>query len=358
VEKKLAGKVQTVLGLIDGDELGLTLPHEHLLLDLSVRFQLQDQSVSARVMAEKPVSLDMIGWLRFHLFENRNNLMLEDEELAIKEASLFKLAGGKSMVDVTNWGIGRDLLVLTRISRATKLNIIMGTGYYTMDSGCAEALKTKSEDEIFEEIVQDIMVGTDGICAGIIGEIGADSWPLDDIEIKSLRAAVRAQRATGAALTIHPGRLEESPLQILKIIDKAGADISRVVINHLDRTAYSFESMVEMAKTGCYLEFDCFSMEGYYPRRYGVFDVPNDAARVNYIIRLIDQGYLNQILISTDTCMKSRLVAYGGPGYAHIPDNVIPWMRAKGMSEEIINTITVENPKRMLTFVSPQTKQR
>ena len=352
MEKKLAGKVQTVLGLIDGDELGLTLPHEHLLLDLSVRFKLMEESVTARVMAEKPVSLDMTGWLRFHLFENRDNLMLDDEELATKEVSLFKRAGGKSVVDVTNWGIGRDPHALTRISRATGLHIVMGTGYYTMDSGCAETLKGKTEDEIFDDIVHDIMVGTDGICPGIIGEIGADSWPLDETEIKSLRASARAQRATGATLTIHPGRLEESPLQILKIVEKAGADMSRVIMEHIDRTAYSFDSMVEMAKTGCYLEFDCFSMEGYYPRRYGVFDIPNDAARVNYVIRLIDQGYLNQILISTDTAMKARLVAYGGPGYAHIPDNVIPWMRAKGMSEEIINTITVENPKRMLTFVS------
>jgi phosphotriesterase-related protein len=352
MEKKLARKVQTVLGLIDGDELGLTLPHEHLLLDLSVRFKLIEESVSARVMAQKPVSLDMTGWLRFHLFENRDNLMLDDEELATKEVSLFKRAGGKSVVDVTNWGIGQDPHALARISRTTGLHIIMGTGYYTLDSGCAEILKEKSEDEIFDDIMKDIMVGTDGICAGIIGEIGADSWPLDDIEIKSLRASTRAQRATGAALTIHPGRLEESPLQILKIVEKAGADMSRVIMEHIDRTAYSFDSMVAMAKTGCYLEFDCFSMEGYYPRRYGVFDIPNDAARVNYIIRLIDLGYLNQILISTDTAMKARLVAYGGPGYAHIPDNVIPWMRAKGMSEEVIRTITVENPKRMLTFVS------
>ena len=353
MEKELAGKVQTVLGLIDGDELGLTLPHEHLLLDLSVRFKLIEESVTAKIMAQKPVSLDMTGWLRFHLFENRDNLMLDDEELATKEASLFKRAGGKSVVDVTNWGIGQDPHALARISRTTGLHIIMGTGYYTLDSGCAEILKEKSEDEIFDDIIKDIMVGTDGICAGIIGEIGADSWPLDDIEIKSLRASTQAQRATGAALTIHPGRNEESPLQILKIVEKAGADMSRVIMEHIDRTAYSFDSMVAMAKTGCYLEFDCFSMEGYYPRRYGVFDIPNDAARVNYILRLIDLGYLNQILISTDTAMKARLVAYGGPGYAHIPDNVIPWMRAKGMSEEVIHTITVENPKRMLTFVSP-----
>jgi len=208
MEKKLAGKVQTVLGLIDGNELGLILPHEHLLLDLSVRFKLLEESVTAKIMAQKPVSLDMTGWLRFHLFENRDNLMLDDEELATKEVSLFKRTGGKSVVDVTNWGIGQDPHALARISRTTGLHIIMGTGYYTLDSGCAEILKEKSEDEIFDDIIKDIMVGTDGICAGIIGEIGADSWPLDDIEIKSLRASTRAQQATGAALTIHPGRLE------------------------------------------------------------------------------------------------------------------------------------------------------
>lgn len=352
MEKKLAGKVQTVLGLMDGDELGLTTPHEHLLLDLTVRFKLAEESVTARTMAEKPLSLDMAGWIRFHLFENRDNLRLNDEALAVREIMRFKLAGGKSVVDVTNWGIGQDPHAMARIARATGLNIIMGTGYYTMDSGCAEVLAKKSEDEIYQEIVSDITVGTDGICAGIIGEIGADSWPLHEIEIKSLRAAVRAQHATGAALTIHPGRLDESPLQIVDIVKKAGADMSRVIIEHIDRTAYSFETMVEIAKAGCFLEFDCFSMEGYYPTRYGVFDIPNDAQRVNYIIKLIELGYLNQILIATDIAMKYRLMAYGGPGYAHIPENVIPWMRAKGISEEVINTITVDNPKRMLTFVT------
>ncbi len=353
MDKKLTGKVQTVLGLIDGDELGLTTPHEHILLDLTVRFKLAEESVTAKTMAEKPMTPDMAGWIRFHLFENRDNLLLNDETLAIKEIMRFKLAGGKSVVDVTNWGIGQDPYAMARIARATGLNIIMGTGYYTMDSGCAEVLARKSEEEIYQDIINDVTVGTDGICAGIIGEIGADSWPLHEIEIKSLRAAVRAQLATGAGLTIHPGRFDESPLQIVDTIQKAGADMSRVVIEHIDRTAYSFDTMTKIAKAGCYLEFDCFSMEGYYPKRYGVFDIPNDAQRVNYIIRLMELGHLNQILIATDTAMKSRLTAYGGPGYAHIPENVIPWMRAKGMSEEVINTITVENPRRMLTFVAP-----
>ena len=352
MNKKLTGKVQTVLGLIDGDELGFTLPHEHLLLDLTVRFKLTDESINARVMSQKPVSLETLGWIRFHNFENVDNLILDDEEKATKEASLYQLAGGKSIVDVTNRGIRRDPHALTRISRATGLHVIMGSGYYTVDSGCEQKLKAVTEDEIVGEIIKDVTAGTDGICAGIIGEIGADSWPLDDNEIKSLRAAARAQKATGAALNIHPGRMDESPQQILQIVDKAGADLNRVVMDHLDRTAYSFETMLEIAKSGCYLEFDCFGSEGYYPRRYGVFDMPNDAFRVNYIIKLIDKGYLDKILISTDICMKNKLVSYGGPGYAHIIDNVVPWMRARGLSEDIVNTITIENPKRVLTFVS------
>ncbi|MFC1912342.1 phosphotriesterase [Chloroflexota bacterium] len=352
MNNKLAGKVQTVLGLIDGDELGFTLPHEHLLLDLTVRFKLMDENVTAKVMAQKPVSPEIFGWLRFHNFENVDNLIIDDEEMAIKEASLFHRAGGRSIVDVTNRGIGRDPHALTRISRATGLHIIMGSGYYTVDSGCEQKLKAATEDEIADEIVKDVTAGTDGICAGIIGEIGADSWPLDDNEVKSLRAAARAQKATGAALTIHPGRMDESPLQILQIVAKAGADLNRVVMDHLDRTAYSFETMLEIAKRGCYLEFDCFGWEGYYPRRYGAFDMPNDALRVNHIINLIDKGYLDKILVSTDICMKNKLVSYGGPGYAHIIDNVVPWMRAKGLSEDVVNTITIENPKRVLTFVS------
>ena len=69
MEKKLAGKVQTVLGLIDGDELGLTTPHEHLLLDLTVRFKMMEESVTARTMAERPMSPDMAGWIRLPLRE-------------------------------------------------------------------------------------------------------------------------------------------------------------------------------------------------------------------------------------------------------------------------------------------------
>ena len=309
--------------------------------------------MTTRIRAQQPVGLGTIGWIHYHRSDNIENLDLNDEEVAIKEASLFYRAGGKTIVDLTNLGLGRDPQALARISRATGLNIIMGSGYYREGSPRDAEMRAKSEEEIADDIVRDIMIGDYGICAGIIGEIAAHLWPMSDVEAKSVRAAAQAQRATGAAINIHPGETEESALEILRVLGKAGADISRVVMSHPDRTGYSFDSMVEIAKAGCYVELDIFGREGYYPLRWGVHEMPNDAQRVNHIIRLADKGYLNQILMSHDICMKANLTTYGGHGYTHIIENVIPWMRAKGMSEEEINTITVENPKRILTFVAP-----
>ena len=84
---------------------------------------------------------------------------------------------------------------------------------------------------------------------------------------------------------------------------------------------------------------------------FGTFAEPNDARRINEIMELISKGYLNQILISTDTWNKTDRCTYGGWGYAHILRDVLPVMRAKGMTDEEIHTIMVDNPKRLLSFV-------
>ncbi len=105
--------------------------------------------------------------------------------------------------------------------------------------------------------------------------------------------------------------------------------------------------MLELAATGCYLAFDFFGQEESRPN---AVDFPNDAGRVDSLMALVEAGYSRQLLISVDACVKTRLTKYGGDGYAHIPDNVIPLMRAKGMSDGDIRTIVVENPKRVLTI--------
>ena len=349
------GKVQTVLGIIEAEELGVTLPHEHFLIDLSVRFQ-HPLRMSDRAMSLKPVNLENLGWIHFHPMSNIDNLQLMDEDVAVKEGLLFKHSGGRSVVDLTNVGIGRDPLALARASRATGLNIVMGSGYYsekTWPEGFVPA-----EEMIMEQIVRDIEAGVEdtSIKAGLIGEIGTE-WPISENEKMSLRAAAAAQKETGAAINIHSGNSPACPFEIIETLDGAGADINHVAISHCDTRIFDHDTLVRLAKTGCYVEYDCFGFEGWYERRMVLSednpvkcDVPNDAARIDALMRLIDAGFLEKILISQDICVKYRLRQYGGGGYAHILDNVVPLMRAKGMAEAHINAMLVENPKRFLQF--------
>ena len=347
---ELTGKVQTVLGPIAPEDLGITLPHEHLISDGSCWF-VEPSEATEKAMVHHPVTLDILWWLRYHLFQNMDDLLLLDEQEAIKEASHFKLAGGNSIVELSNIGLGRDPAALARISRATGLNVIMGSGYYLAVSHGPE-MDAKTEEEITDEIVRDIMVGAgnSGMRSGIIGEIGC-SWPLADNERKSLRAAARAQQLTGAALNVHPGQGEEAAMEIVKMLGDAGADLTRTVIDHIDRAVRDPQNRIKLAKTGCYLEYDLFGREGYYPVHHRIIDLPNDAQRINEITELINKGYLNQMLISQDIWNKTQRCAYGGWGYAHVLRDTIPVMRVKGMTEEQIHTIMVENPRRLLTFV-------
>ena len=353
----IVGRVQTVLGTITPEELGITLPHEHCLVDIACWFT-EPAEASQKAFAYQPVTPENFGWVRYNAMSIKDNLQLLDEEIAVKELLLFKAAGGKSLVDPTNVGIARDPLALTRIARITGLNIIMGSGYYAEPSH-PPGMDSKSEEEIAEEIVRDITVGVGntGVRAGIIGEIGC-SWPLTDNERKVLRASARAQQITGAALTVHPGRHETAYMEILDILDDAGADLSRVIMEHVDRGIFDhakrLQVMEDCAGKGCYLEYDGFGHESYLPLTLtaGVgIDRFNDRQRVDDIYKLINRGYLHQLLVSQDCCWKINLRHYGGGGYAHILNNVLPRMRDHGIPNEAIHTIMVENPKPVLAFV-------
>ena len=93
-------------------------------------------------------------------------------------------------------------------------------------------------------------VGDTTIKCGVIGEIGC-SWPLTPAEKKSLLAAAAAQSETGAPLIIHPGRNEPSPLEIVRILQEAGADINKTVMSHLDRTVLIAPSSWNWPPQGC-----------------------------------------------------------------------------------------------------------
>ncbi len=344
-----AGQAQTVLGPVAGEALGITLPHVHLLIDFAVMF-VEPMTASETGLAHQPVTLENLGWVRQNFNANLDNLRLLDEETARSEALLFQRAGGQTMVDPTNRSLARDPRALARIARATGLHVIMGSGYYVAAAHPPD-MDRRSVDDIAREIIADITVGVGdtGIHAGLIGEIGC-TWPWTENEKKVVRAAVIAQRETGAPLMIHPGRHERAPMEILDLVRSEGGDLSRTIMCHIDRTIADARRVHELAATGCYLEYDLFGLEtSWYPYNPD-FDMPNDGGRMRHILGLIEAGHLGQVLLSHDIAYKSSLTRYGGYGYHHLLVNVVPRLRRKGLDDIALRTLLVENPKRAMVF--------
>ena len=187
---------------------------------------------------------------------------------------------------------------------------------------------------------------------GIIGEIGC-SWPLDKNEHKVLKASAKAQRLTGAPILIHPGRDETSPLEILEVLRESGAHIDRTIIGHLDRTVFKRTTLEEIARSGCYMEWDLFGREeSFYPLNPNI-DMPNDAKKMDDIAWISELGYEDKVVVAHDICSKHRLETYGGHGYYYILDHIVPRMRKRGYSEDAVHKIIVQNPQAILTFTDP-----
>ena len=343
------GLVQTVLGPVPPSELGATTTHEHLYIDFSFMYRSAQDSPSEE-LADAPIALENLGWIRRNYYSNRSNLQLVDLDTTIEEIRRYSDVGGGAIVDATTTGIGRNPDALARISRESGVHIIMGAGFY-VDAVHPEDMGERSVEDLASEITGDIVDGVDdsGIKAGVIGEVDC-TWPLTLNERRSLLATAIAQRETGAAVLIHPGRHPDAPLEILELLANGGTDISRVIMGHLDRTVFEFGALQSIAESGCYLEWDLFGNEGsYYP--LAEIDMPSDAQRLDFIKRIADSGYPDRIVTGQDIATKHRLVRYGGHGYGHILENIVPKMRRKGFSEDTIRMITVDNPARILAIV-------
>ncbi|HJP28236.1 MAG TPA: hypothetical protein QF694_05455 [Dehalococcoidia bacterium] len=337
------------MGPIEPAKVGMTTTHEHLLIDFGVVFK-EPQAASQRQLMDEEVSLENLGWVRYNWNSNRDNLRILDEEISTWEAQQYFNAGGSTIVDVTSVGLARDPQALMRISRATGLNVVMGAGHYVHMTHPPE-LDDLTVEQIAGQIIHDVDlgVGDSGIRSGIIGEIGC-SWPWHESEKKVLEAAVIAQRETGAPLLIHPGRCERAPLELLEAVDKWGGRLDRTVMGHVERTVYDRGILNELIATGAYLNFDLFGHESsFYPLAPESY-MPADHERIEMVEHMVAEGRRGNILLAHDICSKHRLKTYGGHGFDHILTHVIPRMRARGMSEEVIRLILVDNPTRMLTF--------
>ena len=349
-QSDVKGKILTVNGLIEPNDLGKTICHEHLFIDFRVVYQDPPLKEDNKKSLEK-VSLENLGWVRNYWNSNKDNLILDNYEDSLFELNDFKKYGN-SIVELTSMGsirLKKHAERLKLLSNATDLNIILGSGFY-VDNSLPEDFKRKNEKEISEIIISDFFNPANKISSGVIGEIGC-SYPLTDNEKKSLKASAIAQEQTGASIIIHPGRNENSPFEIIEFLKKENANIERIVIGHIERTIYSIDKLNELALENVYMNFDQLGIESsYYPLNKKSY-MPNDYQKINFIKHLVEKGYSNKILLGHDIYSKHRLKKYGGHGYSYILEMILLRMQDYGITKKDIDNMIIENPKNILTLI-------
>ena len=315
------GEIQTVRGAISPADLGFTLPHEHTKVSL---WHIQGRWDYWELIGEEPRILEELG--------------------------AYTAAGGRALVDLTLDGIGRDLPRLARISEATKLHIIGGSGWYRTAYYPPEArIDHRTTDDLADEIVHEFTDGVPGpngpVRPGIIGEIGTDKPWVTAQEERVFRAAARAAQRTGAAVTTHAVQSDVGLAQ-LTILEDEGLDPARIVIGHCDSYP-RIEHWREIVRRGATVEADFLGMSFTPLERAGEPKV------IELLKQLIDEGFASQIILSQDVCHDSQLLSYGGNGYTYLQKTFLPRLLAAGVDQKTIDQITIKNPARVLTLVKP-----
>lgn len=340
-------RVMTVQGPIGIDELGITLMHEHILNDVRSWWH-EPLTEGRRYLADGPVRPQILGELRMDPFANRHNLALDDEDLAIEELLLFLREGGRTVVDPTCRGIGRDPAALVRVARATDLNIVMGGGYY-LEASHPPEVAIMDADAMADQIVREATRGVDGEGSpriGLIGEIGI-SADFTEAEERCLRGAARGAVRTGLPLMVHLPGWERHAHRVLDVVEEEGADPTHTVLCHMNPSLDDVAYQSGLAERGAFLEFDMIGMDYYYADQDA--QCPSDADNARAIRRLIDMGYGDRLLLSQDVFLKMMLTRYGGFGYAYVLRHFAPRLRRIGVPAQQIEAMMVDNPKRVFS---------
>jgi phosphotriesterase-related protein len=308
--------IQTVLGTIDPAAIGFTLPHEHTQIAL---WQIEGRWDYWQLSRDQPLILDELAKLR--------------------------AVGGGGLVDLTLPGVGRDPVWLRALAEASGLHLVMGCGWYRGAYYPPEArIERRSVDDLADELVREFVDGVadTGIRPGIIGEIGTDKPWISPAEERVHRAVARAARRTGMAISTH-AVMSAVGLDQLRVFEEEGMDPSRVIIGHADSYPV-LDHYLEIVRRGANVEFDFLGMSFTPTERHG------EGRIVALICELIGRGHADRILLSQDVCHDSQLSRYEGNGYAYVAETFLPRLRAAGVSLSDIETITVANPRRLLTI--------
>lgn len=308
------GAIQTVRGPVAPGDVGFTLPHEHVYLDMW--------------------STDGVT----HVGQ------LADDDLLAAELGAFAAAGGACLVDQTPGGAGRQPERLAAMAERTGLHVVLGCGWYTEPFyPPADDLARRSTADVAAALIAEIEGGLDGtdVKPGLIGEIGASQGWVTPLEERVHRAAARAQVATGLPLathTLHHGAGREQ----MRILDEEGVDPARVSIGHCD-TWPDLAYCLEVARWGGYVSIDNVG-----------FQLGDHEARVRrLVLELVEAGFGDHVLLSQDVGQMTELASRGGRGYAYLAETFLPALRADGLDDAQVRRITVENPRRWLTIATP-----
>ncbi len=337
--------ITTVRGDITSEGLKNILSHEHLFSDIrSLVSPIDDEDFL------RPLTLSNYGKVSRNPYAVLDNACIGDMDVVIKEVNAYKKSGGNLIVDVTTADFGRDPKLLLEVSQRTDVHIVAGCGFY-IDDMVSEQNKSLSKEQIKDLIITDLTKGIDGtgIRAGVIGEIGT-GMQMSDFEKKSLRAAAEAQAETGYGMHIHACLWNREGLNALKYAVECGADAQKISVDHAD-VLLDEDYILGVLDMGAYIEFDDFGKEFYVDRQnrnllLGSF--ATDKERCQFIKKLVERGYTNQILVTNDIGLKSMTHTYGGWGYDHVVTNIIPMMEDFGISANDIDTIMTQNPIRFL----------
>jgi phosphotriesterase-related protein len=310
-------KVQTITGEIDSADLGFTLMHEHIMIaNSSMRAAYADWVDVKKVIA-----------------------------FASEEARLAKAHGVSTLVDLTPINLGRDIDVMRAVAEAAEINVIAATGLYYNEEPWMGGWEP---DRIAEWFVKDIEQGIQGTHAkaGII-KCATDHDGVTPINEKLLRAAAKAHRATGLPISTHTDPAADTGPAQQAIFEDEGVDLSRVVIGHTGDTN-DLDYIERVLSKGSFIGMD----------RFGIDSPVDTDGRVKTIVELAGRGYADRMVLSHDACChidfapqdviaQMRAAAMPNWHFRHVPDDVIPALKAGGLTSAQIEQMTIGNPRRI-----------
>jgi phosphotriesterase-related protein len=334
--------VTTVRGAVPTADLGICLTHEHVLNDVSSWWQpTSSVGLDPDTFAHKKVGIEDLWDLKHDPFGNLDNCRLDDVALAAEEVGRFAALGGRTLIDTTGLGIGRNLRGLRTVSEQSGVHIIAGTGFY-LEGSHPSTVATMTAGELAELILTDIREGENGIRPGIIGEIGV-SDRFTPAERTSLTAACIAQRETGLPMQIHLPGWYRLGNEVLDHVEAQGVDPGSVVLCHMNPSGGDQDYQRGLIDRGAWVQYDMIGAELFYADQ-GV-QCTSDEEDARHIVDLIGAGYGRRLLMSSDIFIKSLLRRYGGPGYGHVLQYFVPRLKRHGLDAGAIEQLLVHNPR-------------